>query len=96
LWQWVQRNVFAPCYSPFDWINERLDNAHLMPFLNEHLHMHVSLNSWCHNCGSYSWLCARIKIRFKCPIHISHPKKNLHDTSISIHWGTCYFCFWIF
>jgi hypothetical protein len=58
-----KKYVFALCYSPFDWINEGLDNAHLMPFLDEHLHIHVSLNSlWCHNCGSFNWLCAKIKI----------------------------------
>ncbi len=65
-----KKYVFVPCYSPFDWINEELDNANLMPFLDEHLHIHVGLNSWCHNCGSSNWLCARIKIRFKCPTHI--------------------------
>lgn len=82
-----KKYVFAPCYSLFDWINEGLDKAHLIPFLDEHLHIHVSLNSWCHNCVSYSWLCARIKIRFKCPIH-THPKKNCMThlyPSIGVH-----------
>lgn len=87
-----KKYVFAPCYSLFDWINEGLDNAHLMPFLDEHLHIHVSLNSWCHNCGSFNWLCARIKIRFKCPIHI-HIHKNICMTHLYPSIGVHFFVF---
>jgi hypothetical protein len=51
--------------------------CHLIPLLNECFHhIHIMLDSQCHNYGFWNWLCIKAKIGFKCLIHIHIQEKN--------------------